>query len=191
VPKMEQTPSSKLCWGCERNQRASQGPPGPLGVVLTSPPAVLGGPMKTGSKLPVLEEVDDFYVSDYIDFVLTFVLSLSSHDVDICDELGLDAGADHCEQTDSNTTTSSADRQQEPAGADVPEPERREGHSTSERPGDQTSMDWSRSPRVVRPLGHIVQGPASRAIIIFDPTLGSVRDLAWSFICYCVTEHSF
>jgi hypothetical protein len=45
----------------------SQGPPGPLGVVLTSPPAVLGGPQKTVSGLPVLGEVKDSDVSIDID----------------------------------------------------------------------------------------------------------------------------
>jgi hypothetical protein len=73
-----------------------------LGVVLTSPPAVLGGPLKTGSKLPVLGEIDDYDDSD-------------EHDVIISDyELGLDLGLDSdswtYEQTDS--TTPSADRQQ-------------------------------------------------------------------------------
>jgi hypothetical protein len=103
-----QTPSSKLCWGCERNQRASQGPPGPLGVVLTSPPAVLGGPMKTGSKLPVLGEIEDSDVSDLNNYVLTYVVLVAcDHDVithDVYDELGLDAGAGLDKQADSTTT---------------------------------------------------------------------------------------
>jgi hypothetical protein len=50
----------KPCWDCDTRNR---GPSGPLGVVLTSPPAVLGGPVKTGSVLPVLGEVKDSDVS--------------------------------------------------------------------------------------------------------------------------------
>jgi hypothetical protein len=72
----------KPCWGCDTRNR---GPSGPLGVVLTSPPAVLGGPVKTGRRLPVLGEVEDSDVSDFDD----------SHDVIISEhELGLDLGLD-------------------------------------------------------------------------------------------------
>jgi hypothetical protein len=64
-------------WGCDsRTHREIQGPPGPLGVVLTSPPAVLGGPVKTGSGLPVLGEVKDSDVSitSVLDLVYVLVL---------------------------------------------------------------------------------------------------------------------
>jgi hypothetical protein len=70
----------KPCWGCDTR---NQGPSGPLGVVLTSPPAVLGGPVKTGRRLPVLGEIEDSDVSDVDD----------SHDVIISARAGAGPGA--------------------------------------------------------------------------------------------------
>jgi hypothetical protein len=143
VPKMEQTPSSKLCWGCERNQRASQGPPGPLGVVLTSPPAVLGGPMKTGSKLPVLGEIEDSDVSDLNNYVLTYVVLVAcDHDVITCDEMGLDAGAGPNKQADSNDNN---DRMQTDSRSQL-EPmsrSRSEGKATPPPRGQGTRPPWT------------------------------------------------
>jgi hypothetical protein len=61
-------------------------------------------------------------------------------DFDYESAVGLDSAELRMDkQTPQQQQHLSADRQPEPAGADVPEPEREEGHSTSERPGDQTS----------------------------------------------------
>jgi hypothetical protein len=116
--------------------RASRGPPGPLGVVLTSPPAVLGGPKKTGRGLPVLGEVKDSDVSIFSVLGLIYVLVLCDTTSSSLHELGLDLGLDSATLwTDKQTSQQhlSAHRQPEPAGADEPGPEREEGHSTSER----------------------------------------------------------
>jgi hypothetical protein len=52
-----------------------------LGVVLTSPPAVLGGPKKTVRGLPVLGEVKDSDIRVSIVLVLIYVLVLCDHDI--------------------------------------------------------------------------------------------------------------
>jgi hypothetical protein len=146
-----------------------------LGVVLTSPPAVLGGPRKTGSKLPVLGEIEDSDDSDYNNCVLINVLVARSHDVITNDELGLDAGAGPNKQADSNDNS---DRLQTDSQC---QPEllfrSRDGRKATPPPRGQETRPPERDRSEVRPLGHIVQGPAFRATI-FDTTLVSVRDLA-------------